>query len=174
MAATTHVVSTEEYLRTSYEHDPELIDGTLKERPMPTRLHAFVEAMIVHWFVLHMDEWGLMPLPEVRTRVRPGSFRLPDVAVVHRGPVESSTQDEPPLIAIEILSPDDSFSDLRGRATDLAAMGTGHVWLLEPEQRTAFDWSHETWIPTGQLAVPETPIHLDLAWLWSKVPNPQG
>ncbi len=174
MAATANTVSTDEYLRTSYEHDPELIDGLLKQRPMPTELHAYVQMLLGHWVLLHMSEWGVMPLSEVRTAVRSGSFRLPDVAVTYVRPLSSSPLTNAPLIAIEILSPNDSFLDLRARAADLTAMGTRHVWLLDPEQRTAFVWSRETWMPAEQLTVPETPVHLDLSWLWSKLNNPEN
>ncbi len=174
MATTTHAVGTDEYLRTTFEHDPELIDGQLKERPMPTELHAYVQALLGHWFLLHKAEWGVMPLSEVRTAVRAGRFRLPDVAVLRARPLNNNPLKDPPLIAIEILSPDDSFSDLRDRAQDFAAMGTEHIWLIDPEQRTAFAWRAEAWIPLEQLAVPATPIHVDLAWLWSQVPSAES
>ncbi len=121
------VVSVEEYLNTSYERDPELIDGQLREKPVPTSLHAFVQAMIVHWFALHMEEWSVMPLPGVRTRITSSNVRLPDVAVVRLAPIRSKTQDEPPLVAIEVLSPDDTFADLRDRGADFSRMGVACI-----------------------------------------------
>ncbi len=172
--ATSQLISVEEYLRTSYEHDPELIDGELKERPMPTRLHAFIQGMIGYWFAQHMDEWSIMVLPEVRTRVTSSNFRLPDTAIVRRGPIREKTQDEPPLVAIEILSPDDRFSDLRDRAADFSRMGVEHIWLLDPEKREAFAWAgdrEKSWRPTDRLEVPGTPVYLDLRWLWERIPQ---
>ncbi len=137
---------------------------------MPTRLHGYVQMMIGHWFAMHMDEWGVAPESEVRTRVRPASFRLPDVAVTRLETVFGKTQDDPPIIAIEILSEDDRYADLQGRARDLAAMGVRTVWLIDPEQRSASIWSDRgVWEPAAELGVPGTPIHLDLNWLWGQV-----
>ena len=79
-------------------------------------------------------------------------------------------QDEPPLIAIEILSEDDRFSDLQARARALSTMGVRNVWLIDPEQRTAAVWDENgAWTPTPKLLVPETPVHLDLNWLWIQI-----
>ncbi len=167
-------VSVEEYLHTSYEHDPELIDGRLVERPMPTRLHGWVQAMLIHWFAMHMDAWGVGPESEVRTRVRPSNFRLPDISIVSLDPITTRTMDEPPLIAIEILSDDDRFSDLRGRARDLSAMGVQHVWLIDPERRSAQVWAADVWESAAELKVPNSPIHLDLPWLWAMVDRRTG
>ncbi len=167
-------VSVEQYLRTAYEHDPELINGELKERPMPTKMHAFVQMLIGAWFIQHMEDWGIMPLSEVRTRVTFSDFRLPDVAVARREPIRGKTQDEPPLIAIEILSPDDRFSDLHKRALDFSRMGVEHIWLIDPEEQVAFLWGgdrEKSWLSTERLAVDGTPIHLDLHWVWSKIPH---
>lgn len=171
--STVRAVSVEQYLSTSYKPDPELIDGELREKPVPTKLHGFVQWMIGHWFGLHMDEWDIMVLPEVRTRVTSTNFRLPDVAVARRGPIRGKTQDEPPMIAIEILSPDDRFTDLRNRALDFAQMGVKHIWLIDPEERVAFVWGEleKSWLPTDRLAVSGTPIHLDLQWIWSRIPE---
>lgn len=162
-------VSVEEYLSTSYEHDPELIDGRLVERPMPTRLHGLVQIRIGHWFAMHMDAWGVAPESEVRTRVRPGNFRLPDILVAPMGPITTRTMDEPPLIAIEILSDDDRPSDLRARARDLRAMGVEHIWLINPDERRAELWTGSAWESASALKVAHSPIHLDLAWLWALV-----
>ena len=169
MATTVRMVSEKEYLHASYEHDPELVDGQLLERPMPTNLHAFVQALLSHWFLLHRQDWSVVPLSELRTRVRPGRFRLPDVAVTRLKTFTSRPLTKAPLIAIEILSPDDRFADLQARAGDFRAMGTEHIWLIDPELRTASVWDGANWIATSALAVPGTPIHLDLIWLWEQV-----
>ncbi len=168
---TAHAISVAEYLRTSYEHDPELIDGQLRERPMPTDIHAFVQGMIGHWFALHRKEWKIMSLPELRTRVTTSNFRLPDVTVIRRRPLLGKPQEDPPLIAVEILSPDDRLSELRERAEDFSRMGVENIWLIDPEKRHAFTWgAHENdWLAADRLELAGTPIHLDLVWLWEQV-----
>ncbi len=168
--AVSRIVSVEEYLNTSYRPDRELIDGRLEEKPMPTRLHGFVRALISQWFLNHTDEWGTLALSEVRTRVRPSDFRLPDVAVVRIGTkLLDEPMDQPPLIAIEVMSKRDTFAALRDRASDLARMGVDHVWLVDPKKHEAYVFTGGAWQPTTELQLPGSPTHLDLAWLWARV-----
>lgn len=163
-------VTEEEYLRTSYRPDRELINGELREKAAPTKLHGFVQAMLGYWFALYMKDWSVAPASKVRTRVRPGNFRIPDVIVVPIPTELTKTQDEPPLIVIEILSDDDKVSDLQKRAGDLHAMGVEHIWLIDPEQRSASVWTDGAyWKPEARPSVPGTPIHLDLGWLWAQI-----
>ncbi len=163
-------VSEEEYLRTSYHPDRELIDGELLEKPMPARIHGFVQAMISVWFGMHMREWGIAPESEVRTRVRAANYRLPDVSLTPFAIQFTKTQNEPPIAAIEILSDDDRPADLGKRAADLRAMGVRDIWLIDSEARTAGMWNAEgAWEPATELRVAGTPIYLDLAWLWTQI-----
>lgn len=168
MLATRQSVTVEEYLSSSFEHDMELIDGQLKERPMPTPLHAFVQGLLCYWFVKHTQEWGLLALPEARTQVRSGNFRLPDISIVKTGAQFGKFLDNPPLIALEILSPEDTFSDLLDRASDLSRMGVEHVWLFDPENHKAYIYAGG-WRLEDKLSVPNSPVYLDLEWLWSEV-----
>ena len=162
-------VSVEQYLQSSFEHDMELIDGELKERPMPTQLHSFVQSLLCRWFGNHEEIWGVFPLPEVRTRVTQENFRLPDLAVVRVGPLTGKVLANAPLIAIEILSDDDRFADLARRAADFTRMGVEHVWLLDAEERRAHVYLDGMWHVTQELLVAGSPVFLDLAWLWGKV-----
>ncbi len=162
-------VSVEEYLRTSYRPDRELVDGELKEKPMPTDLHGIVQSMISVWFGTHMKEWSVAPASEVRTKVQPERFRLPDISLMRFPRRFTKTQNEPPLVAIEILSDDDRFSDLANRAGDLRSMGVEHIWLIDPDRRLASVWDGRTWQPAAALAVSGTEVHLDLTWLWAQI-----
>ena len=162
-------VSVEQYLSSSYEHDMEFIDGELKEKPMPTPLHAFVQGLLCQWFLNHTREWGVLALPEARTQVRPRNFRLPDVSIARVGTRFERTLDAPSLIAIEVLSADDTFSELLHRASDLSRMGVENIWLLDPDDRTAYRYTDGDWRTAAALEVPESPIHLAIGWLWSEV-----
>lgn len=168
---TAHAISVEEYLRTSYEYSPELIDGQIRDRPMPTPLHGFTVAMISFWFSMHMDEWRILALLGVTTQVAASNFRVPEVSVIPHRPIRNEIQKEPPFIAIEVLDDDDKFRDLRDRATDLSRMGVEHVWLVDPERREAFTWESRErfWRPSKQLQMKGSLIHLDLDWLWKKM-----
>ncbi len=162
-------VTEEQYLSSSYEHEPELVDGQLLERPMPTPLHSWAQICIGQWFFMHRKAWSVAPLSELRTKIRPGRFRLPDVAVTRLRTFTHTLLTEPLLIAIEILLPDDRFADLEARARDFRAMGTEHIWLIDPELRQTFVWDGASWTAADALTVPGTPIHLDLPWLWEQI-----
>lgn len=168
--AAAQAVSIEQYLTMTFEHDMELVNGELKERPMPTKLHGFVQQLLGAWFERHMDEWDIHMMSETRTRVNSEDVRLPDVAVCLGELTPGKTLDEPPLIAIEILSPDDSFADLRDRAEDFAGMGVRNIWLLDSGKRIAFSWNAGAWMPASELRVSGSPVYLDLGWLWGRIP----
>ncbi len=163
-------VSVEEYLRTSYKPDRELIDGQLLEKPMPTRIHGFVQMLIGIWFGMHMKEWEVAPESEVRTHVRASNYRLPDVSITPFSTKFTKTQEKAPIIAIEIRSDDDRGSDLQKRAGDLRAMGVRDIWLIDPEERSAKVWSDRgAWEPAVELRVVGTPMYLDLEWIWAQI-----
>ncbi len=171
MAAIGSAISLEEYLRTAYRPDVEYIDGYLGEKPMPTLLHGIVQMILGSWFLQHRKEWHILVASETRTEIDENRVRLPDVVVVHESEEKGSALRNAPLVAIEILSPKDSYADLRGRAADLRRMGVHNIWLIDPERRTGEIWNGKNWefLEGSVLRALDSPIHLDLDWVWSQV-----
>lgn len=165
MAAQAPLITIEEYLRTSYRPDVEFLDGRLQEKPLGTWDHGFIQGLIFAWFLQHRHEWGVLPSIDVRTRVSDAHVRLPDV-VVDWAAQRSAVLTEPPLLAIEVLSPDDTYSALRKRAKDYQAMGIRHIWLIDPETRTAQACEGAFWVERERLEIEETAIHLDVVALF--------
>ena len=70
----------------------------------------------------------------------------------------------PPLVCIEILSPEDRLSRAKLVLADYGQMGVQNVWLIDPLRRAAWTFSaqglHEA--DPSRLIVPNTPIYLDL------------
>ena len=167
MAATT-LVPLEEYLRTSYEPDPEYIDGELKEKPVVQWTHSSLQASLCLWFGQHRKEWKIALGVESRMQVSPTRVRLPDVVVDYRGRHPEILTD-PPLILIEILSPSDTFAGMQKRLTDYLTMGAPNVWVIDPEARIGF--VYRTDAPARlvtRFEVANTPIYLDLAQLFAE------
>ena len=168
-------VSLEEYLRTSYHPDVEYLDGKLGEKPVVGFAHGETQGFLFQWFSQHYAEWNIRCAVETRTQVSASQVRLPDVVVVaaQDRPKDESrgALDKPPLIAIEVLSPTDAYLDLKLRAADLAAMGVPNVWLIDEQARTAEVWADRSWHPvtTTRLEAVNSPIYLDLAWLWQQL-----
>ena len=158
----THTISLDQYLNTSYRPDRELIDGELKEKAVTAPIHGKTQARIMQWFLNHEEECGVQAYAEPRTKVTASNVRLPDAVITYAGPVPPKALVDAPLIAIEVRSETDKAADLRARARDLYKMGVRNVWLLVPEDR-------EEWERTERLQAVDTPIFLDLAWLWRKI-----
>ena len=133
--STMVLVSVEEYLETSYRPDCDYVNGVIEERNVGQREHSGVQESVLAWYRSRRKELRLRAFPEQRIRVAPGRYRVPDVSVV---PLPSPTErifTTPPLIVIEILSPDDSFPKLQERLDDYLAMGIPNVWVIDPNSR---------------------------------------
>lgn len=171
MASTAVGISLEEYLRTSYERAVEYIDGELKEKPLTGMRHGELQAILGGWFRAHRKEWSISVSLETHTKVKATRVRLPDVVVVRKQERVQATLTTAPLIAIEILSPDDSYQDLKDRAADLRAMGTENIWLLDEKRRTAEVWDGKQWqlFEGARLEAVNAPAFVDLPWLWAEV-----
>jgi Uma2 family endonuclease len=136
MAAKT-AISEAEYLRTSFENpDREYRDGDLVERSMPTFRHGRTQANLCSTFDPRRSKFPLHPCVETRMRLRPGLYRIPDVAVFFGA--ESPDVPTPPLVAIEILSPDDRMADILRKLEEYRVWGVRHIWLVDPQKRQLF------------------------------------
>lgn len=166
MAAQAPLITIEEYLRTSYRPDVEFIDGHLQEKSVGTWDHGFIQGLIFAWFLGHRQEWNVLPSLEVRTRVSNAHVRLPDVVVDWAG-LHPPVLVKAPLLAIEVLSPSDSYSELRKRAKDYQTMGIKHIWLIDPETRTAQACEGAFWVERERLEVEGTAIYLDVVALFA-------
>jgi Uma2 family endonuclease len=131
-------VSVEEYLHSSFPGvDREYRDGALVERSMPDYLHGKTQAILIALFMALREKLSLYPCAETRMKLRPGRFLIPDVAVFHLDE-PGLVPDVPPLIAIEILSPDDRLSEVREKLEEYRAWGVPHVWLVDPHSRRLY------------------------------------
>jgi Uma2 family endonuclease len=172
-AATTTLPATltlEEYLQTAYHPDCDFVDGILEERNVGSIKHSILQTFLAVWFSSNGRDWRVRPLVELRTQVSASNVRVPDVAVVSIDAVlPDAALIAPPLIAIEILSPEDRMPRVLGRLDDFLAMGVPNVWLLDPIERVAYTYAASALkiVHTTQLFVPESPIHLDLPTLFA-------
>ncbi len=171
--ATTSLLTMNDYLHTSYRPDVEFIDGGLKERPLVNYAHGQIQIIVGNWFITHRKEWDVIAAVEVRTKVSSTRVRLPDVVIDRRsdGPRrrKEGTIFDPPLIAIEILSPYDTYTETQRLARDYQQMGIQNIWLIDPETRTARVCKENAWIETRRFEVEGTSIFLDMDWLFAQL-----
>ena len=167
MATTTHI-PLHEYLGASYRPDREYVDGEVRERNVGKWEHARVQALLAAWFINHENSWGIVSSTEQRVQVAISRVRVPDLVVLTAGP-QPDVVTEPPLLVIEILSPDDTYSDTQERARDYHNMGVETVWIVDPKTRTGRMCSGSSWSEAQRLDVKGTPLHVDLPAIFAQV-----
>lgn len=176
MAAAAQVVpvtlTLEEYLRTSYRPDCDFVDGHLEERKMGDTKHSLLQMELGFWFLSHRREWRIRVMSELRTQVSADRVRLPDVAVViddGSGTADERARTTPPLIAIEILSPDDRMNRVILRLKDYETMGVGNIWVIDPVERVGFTFAGGLLrlVEGTRIEVEGSAIYLDLTELFS-------
>ena len=110
-----------EYLRTSFpDLDKGYRDGGLVERSFPDYLHSKTQGLLIALFAALRKTFPVFVCPELRLRVGPGLYRIPDVCVFYPNEPQESVPDTPPLVAVEILSTDDKMNDVRESSQNIA------------------------------------------------------
>jgi len=130
-------ISVEEYLATAYEPDCDFIDGKIEERNVGEWDHARVQGRIYALLAQRYEGQGYLAAPELRLRVAPNRFRVPDVCVFAGNPGQQ-VPSVAPVLCVEVLSPEDRMSRIEVRINDYLAMGVATVWILDPSTRQAF------------------------------------
>ena len=158
----------EEYLRTTYRPDCEYIDGEIKERNVGQWEHSRLQWILASWFDTHRHEWFCIGSTEQRTRVSPTRIRIPDLVLL---PVKRPPRVlvDPPLLIIEILSPEDTYSSIHTRSADYRTMGVQNIWIIDPETRSARMILGDSWQAATRLEIPNTPIFVELSYLFTRL-----
>ena len=121
----------------------ELVDGTLVEKVMgyPESILAAALIEVLRVFV-RARKLGLVSGPDGMIRLFPGIIRIPDVAFVswdrvpgRRVPRQPAPQMAPDL-AIEVLSPGNTATEMQRKIRDYFEAGVRLVWIVDPETRT--------------------------------------
>ncbi|MBL8295762.1 MAG: Uma2 family endonuclease [Bryobacterales bacterium] len=152
MAALPSALSIEQYLRTSYEWEPEYEDGHILDRPLPSEDHAIVVDCVADAF--RHSGANLFVLPQLRIRVGAGVVRIPDLSIyADERPKSGNTK--PPLAVVEVVSPDDRYPILLNRLADLSGFGITYLWLISPEQRLVQRYDRRSLVNVDALEIPE-------------------
>lgn len=159
MGANT-ALSVEQYLATSFpDLDKEYRDGELVERAVPDNLHSKTQGLLAGFFVALRKTRSVFVRPELRLKIRPNLYLIPDVSVFYPSEPAVRYPDTPPLVAIEILSPDDKLKDVREKLEIYRGWGVPHVWLVDPHSKRMYTCDAGLMeVPT--LRIPELSIEL--------------
>jgi Uma2 family endonuclease len=166
-----HPVSLEEYLSTVFEHDCEYVDGVIEERSLGEFEHSFLQLFLGSIFVTHRAEWGVIAVSEQRVQTQSDHFRVPDLTILRGGAPRGRILTHPPLLVIEIQSPEDTLRRTAAKAAEYLAFGIEHVWVIDPHARVGYRGTTGglELARSGELAIPETPIRIVLADLFAEL-----
>ena len=121
----------------------ELEKGEVIELPPPKRLHGFVCANMVKVLGRHADTQpvGFVCSNDAGVIVErdPDTVRGPDVAyfddVQQAEEILAEYAEVPPVIAVEVLSPDDRVNQVALKVDEYLAFGVKQVWVVDPEAK---------------------------------------
>ncbi len=148
----------------------ERIDGCERQKPLPKQLHAFAQMFLMRQLLADLPS-SFLPLPELN--VLCGEDRLvPDITVVRQGArYDDGDLAEPAALAVEILSPGQTLSDLLDKAERLLRAGTPLAWVIWPERRKAWEYSlddlKEASMTLGISLSSDRKLEISLAELWN-------
>jgi Uma2 family endonuclease len=172
--ATAIQVPLSEYLRTSYKPDCEWIDGEVRERGMPDEYHSAIQFFFLQYFASMRRELGVRVRPELRLRVTPRRYRVPDVMLLPDTAPFQPVADTPPLLCIEVLSPDDRAGELPEKIDDYEKMGITAIWVINPRLRKAFIVDRGAMVPVAELTVAGTAIRIGIDEVFAEIDELEG
>lgn len=132
----------------------ELIDGEIIEKMASNPYCSAVASKINFFFMLHLNQHdlGYVTGEAGGYRISPQDTFAPDVAFISK--IRQPTlpypgfNPIPPDLAVEVVSPSDSYVEVARKVRNYLRYGTRLVWVVEPETQTvtvhALDGSQTT------------------------------
>ncbi|MCW5977171.1 MAG: Uma2 family endonuclease [Bryobacteraceae bacterium] len=128
------LVSRRKYLATNFRPDREYVDGHLVERNVAEREHGIIHSRLAGRLQALRD-CGLAVAEERRLQVSHSRYRVPDVCLVEGRLPDEQVFTTPPRVCIEVVSRDDTMTEMQERIDDYLAFGVPSVWLVDPRRR---------------------------------------
>jgi Uma2 family endonuclease len=140
----TKTYSFEEYLAfdDGTDNKYELFNGELKLMPTASGFHALILHFLFNFLEQEIrrlkQDWKVMPgIVGVRTDKR--KSRIPDLIILSDQQCQEVRQmktavlENPPLLAIEIVSPNNREDDYRYKRSEYAVREIPEYWIVDPE-----------------------------------------
>ncbi|MEM8675956.1 MAG: Uma2 family endonuclease [Cyanobacteria bacterium P01_G01_bin.67] len=140
-SATETQYSFEDYLKYDAEpdHRYELVDGKLELMNPPTFRHILICDFLRDTFKAEIKRLQLPWLAIREGGIRTGwrKSRIADVYVVDKAQIidsldESRVIAEPPLLVVEVVSPESIKRDYRYKRSEYAALEINEYWIVDP------------------------------------------
>jgi Uma2 family endonuclease len=165
--ATKAQITAEQYLHMTFEHDAEFVRGEIVERSLPDNVHSLIQFLILMEIGRLIRTHPLFPRPELRLRLEPGVFRIPDISVFGGQPPHENVPSTPPLLAIEILSKDDRHHNLMEKLEEYRVWGVPNIWIVDPLSKRFAIYTESGLQYVSSLALTDYPLELTQDTLFS-------
>jgi Uma2 family endonuclease len=165
--ATKAQITAEQYLHMTFEYDAEYVRGEIVERAMPDNVHSLIQFLILMEIGRLIQSHPLFPRPELRLRLEPRVFRIPDISVFAGQPPHESVPSTPPLLVIEILSKDDSHHNLMQKIEEYRVWGVPNICVVDPLSKRLSLYTESGLQNASSLALADYPFELTPAALFS-------
>jgi Uma2 family endonuclease len=140
-----------------------------KERgkPLPSRNHGYVQALITGAILRYRDNYT--PFGELTLQL--GDLRVtPDLCVYPKMEVNLQEDvvrmEDPPLLAVEIVTPSQSTQDVVDKINDMLDAGVQSCWLVQPAMETItiyMEGDKPQTFSTGTVTDPATDIQVEVS-----------
>ena len=123
----------------------ELVRGELRETMPTSILHGIIAGRIAGllWVFVLQQKLGEVLTAETGFRlfVNEKTVRVPDVAFLSNEKLAevkdfSKFFSGTPDLAVEVISPNESYDEVQGKLEDYLAAGVKTVWIVRPKQKT--------------------------------------
>lgn len=112
----------------------ELVDGRLDVSPAPVFLHSRVESRLgFHLSAVAPVDFEVVTAPGINFNADRTHHRIPDLVVIRAEEAESPYLTRPPLLAVEVVSPESVLRDHHTKKHEYAAFGIPSYWLITPD-----------------------------------------
>jgi Uma2 family endonuclease len=143
--ATPTLYTPEDLLRIPDGNRYELVDGHLVEHDMgylSSWIAGTIHALL--WNFCQAQNLGWVAPPDAGFQCFPGQrnlVRRPDVTFIRRGRLPGERLPEghariAPDLAVEVVSPNDTYYEVEGKVRDYLGAGVPLVWVVNPQTRT--------------------------------------
>jgi len=159
-------ISIDEYLNTHFgDHEPEFVHGELIARAMANVTHGWLQALLS----FHLKDVRFCVF-NISMRVAADIVRIADVAVFSTFPNEPIPS-QPPLLVIEIISPEDLHTEVLRKLEDYRTWGVQHIWVIQPELKRFHVYESRSLVEVSQFELPEQNIRIGADELFAEATN---
>ncbi|BFM40499.1 Uma2 family endonuclease [Synechocystis sp. LKSZ1] len=120
----------------------EWVNGQLEKMSPPTFLHLLIADRLKTLINQEIQrlQYPWICLSEIGVRTGWQKSRIADLGVIPRHQALESLEknaicDDPPLLLVEIVSPDSIQRDYRYKRSEYAALGVAEYWIVDPQEQ---------------------------------------